>query len=243
MHDKNEESKMQKSKKFTLIELLVVIAIIAILAAILLPALNAARERSRSTDCLNKVNTLAKSNLMYASDNDDFVAPLFANLTTKSRNWGDGDRAVGLLTPYIGLHQPKANIGESNTNAVSKFICLSFQVPRDKVRSSYGYNQLISGNPEWDRRKLTRYQRPTLTMFFCDVNSTNGAVAAYTNTADNQPFYRHNQMANFGFADGHCSAHNLQQIPHMARGDSKSKAFQNIFWESISAKYLDWKQR
>ena len=61
----------KKPMGFTLIELLVVIAIIAILAAILLPALNSARERGRTIDCNSKLNSLCKANLMYAADHDD----------------------------------------------------------------------------------------------------------------------------------------------------------------------------
>ena len=59
-----------KLRSFTLIELLVVIAIIAILAAIMLPALQSARERGRSSACSSNLKQIVAAGQMYGNDND-----------------------------------------------------------------------------------------------------------------------------------------------------------------------------
>ncbi len=59
-------------KSFTLIELLIVVAIIAILAGILLPALNSARRKAESINCLSRLKQLGLGYVQYESDNDGF---------------------------------------------------------------------------------------------------------------------------------------------------------------------------
>ncbi|MBR7104440.1 MAG: DUF1559 domain-containing protein [Lentisphaeria bacterium] len=75
------------SHPFTLIELLVVIAIIAILAAMLMPALQQARARARTTQCTNQSKNLGTALLMYEDNYLGFFPP----------HWSSSFSYAGLL--------------------------------------------------------------------------------------------------------------------------------------------------
>ena len=90
------------SPAFTLIELLAVIAIIAILAAILLPALQASKQRAQSVECTSNLRQLMLCWLEYNDDNAG-IFPGNADFNAYPR-WVAGDMRGGAVgPPYTGI--------------------------------------------------------------------------------------------------------------------------------------------
>ena len=71
---------------FTLIELLVVIAIIAILAAMLMPALQKARDRAKEANCMSNMKQAGTKIQFYVDANDGY-APLYIESYGEKRSW------------------------------------------------------------------------------------------------------------------------------------------------------------
>lgn len=141
-------------RAFTLIELLVVIAIIAILAAILFPVFAAAREKSRSTQCLSNNRQLGTAFIMYTQDaSERFPASgqnLFATTTEPfpTADWvrvgssccgsyssnpqaAIATPAQGSLFPYtknVGIYRcPSDRIGHKLSYSMNEFLDVAKQ--------------------------------------------------------------------------------------------------------------------
>lgn len=141
-----------KKNQFTLIELLVVIAIIAILAGMLLPALNKAREKARSANCMGNLKQLGQASHMYAGDNRDILMnATYCAYPMNCQNEQDGaaqydGRTAWQIFPYIG---------ESR----NVFYCSTFSDPNKRKPKfmnvkktdaqgevSFGYNYAAGGD-------------------------------------------------------------------------------------------------
>ncbi len=231
--------RLEKRHPFTLIELLVVIAIIAILAAMLLPALNKARERGKTITCVNNLKQVILAHLSYGNDS---LGLLNSNLCTYTspytgRSWGYWYEPL-----FQGNYLPTPRVGETGITScpVSTYRRGSisdeyanygvFHVTLPAWTGGYldGFDKVYGKCRVWDAGSngyfsLNRMKRPSGIMIHGDTSAPVSAKAGAaipmgyqfswdaTGLAPKLALF-HSGGFNIAFADGHVALRKPQEV-------------------------------
>jgi len=220
-----------RSKAFTLIELLVVISVIAVLMAILMPALQRARDQAQRVHCVANTRSLLLGWLMYKDDFDGRLVPGHTGVRDPSGNivalgaagaqmqwvdqpalnasWDIKKAAIsrGLLFGYVGkeigiYRCPADRRRESSSIPVAY---RTFSIAGGANGETWGsYNKI---------RLYTELRRPAQQYIFVEEMDTRGCnIGSWQMNPKARAFSDplamwHNAKSSVGFADGRAEMH------------------------------------
>ena len=206
--------KRETACRFTLIELLVVIAIIAILAAMLLPALNRARETARKITCLSQLKTMASATQLYANSNQERIPP-----GHRYNSWKGADFWWSILIMTVNPKAPASSYNNAMTGYYKIFSCPTEKIPTGASPnfrySHYSINKyFVHANAPV--RKLSAAKKPSVVVLHTDSNNRDSFVIG----SDGLGYVsqRHGRgRTNSSFMDGHAEFRELAKDTYLVQ--------------------------
>ncbi len=218
---------MKKQKKFTLIELLVVIAIIAILAAMLLPALNSAREKARQAKCVGNLKDLGASFNMYLPDFDDTYPPYMEQVISEppNREYWPGTLTAAKYTPNNHVYTCASRVNENQYYLRLRNNAAKVKNDAAWTLVDYGYNWWFIGHNNsvtgGKAAKASEIKSSARTVLLAE--SISGARDSgncfvnprYIYTTEAQVWPMHGQSTAVAWCDGH-----VETLTSVGRGEN-----------------------